>query len=159
MRGSPTKKRKLDSARSTPNLKIKREATEEERFGTNAVRNGAAMKVERNRIVAEQPPVVVAKRSPQRKRLESSDESSDESEDDRGSKRSKQGSTPPRGCMGVDKNRKMVHPLSFHKRDPKTGQPVEACTFVHAEEIAGVGVEGYSRRLGKKSPHNPHTQY
>lgn len=155
-RSSPTKKRKLDVARSTPNLKVKREAEGEVRVVGTAVRNGVAVKVE-GRVGSEAQGVVKA-RSPQRRRLESSDESSDdESGDDRGSKRSKQGSTPPRGGMGVDKNRKMVHPLSFHKRDPKTGLPVEQCVFVHAEEIAGVSVEGYSRRPGVfLSPKLPH---
>ena len=87
----------------------------------------------------------VSSRSPRSQRLESSDEES--SEDERISKRSKIGSLSPRG-PAPDATRRLVHAISFRTKDPKTGQPLERCKFIHAETIAGLGQPGWSRRKG-----------
>lgn len=76
-------------------------------------------------------------------RLSSSDDDDNGSEDERERKRPKiVGSSPlPSGCV-----RKIVHPLSFHTRDPNTGEPVKRCNFVHAEQIANTEIDNWSRR-------------
>ncbi|KAI5788711.1 hypothetical protein FPQ18DRAFT_50161 [Pyronema domesticum] len=79
-------------------------------------------------------------RSPHSSRLESSDESST---DERSSKRSKRGSASP---ANTDTRRRIVHPLSFRSKDPKTGKPIERPTFIHAHDIANVKLPGWSRR-------------
>ncbi|KAF8538144.1 histone methylation protein DOT1-domain-containing protein [Trichophaea hybrida] len=81
-------------------------------------------------------------RSPRSLRLESSSE--EDSDDERSSKRSKMGSASP-GAV-VDTSRRIVHPVSFRTKDPKTGLPLERCNFIHAHEIASVKLEGWSRR-------------
>lgn len=155
------RKRKLDSAKSTPNLK--RSSPSSSTSGTSELRhlklpsptgnarhlangsNGCSRGVRGSSVASS------SHRSPRPQRLESSD---DESDDDRSSKRSKHGSTPPRAPSAAEKGngRKMVHPISFHKRDPKTGEPVPECKFIHADEIASVNLKGWSRRPGEISP-------
>lgn len=46
----------------------------------------------------------------------------------------------------VDSNRRIVHPLSFRSKDPKTGEPLQRCKFIHAEEIANTKLPGWSQR-------------
>jgi hypothetical protein len=85
-------------------------------------------------------------RSPRRVKLESSDE--ELSEDERASKRSKLGSGSSSPQAVVDSNRRILHPLSFRNKDPKTREPLQRCTFIHAEEIANTKLPGWSRRKG-----------
>jgi hypothetical protein len=90
-------------------------------------------------------------RSPRSLRLESSSE--EDSDDERSSKRSKMGSASP-GAV-VDTSRRIVHPVSFKTKDPKTGQLLERCNFIHAHEIASVKLEGWSKRRGTPSVPQP----
>ena len=119
-------KRKLDPSKSTPNLK--RPAVVEKRD---------SLKPPTPESVAG-----ASSRSPRSMRLESSDE---ESEDERDSKRSKVGSRSP---LAHDTTRKLVHPISFHNKDPKTGKPVAPCEFIHCELIANVKLKEWNRRKG-----------
>ena len=112
-------KRKIDPARSTPNLK----------------RSGTVEKRDRLKLPTPESVAGTSSRSPRSQRLESSDE---ESEDERETKRSKVGSRSP---LAHDASRKLVHPISFRTKDPKSGEPVPQCEFIHAEQIANVPPE------------------
>ncbi|KAI5806993.1 histone H3 methyltransferase [Geopyxis carbonaria] len=92
------------------------------------------------------PPASVSRSRSPRVRLESSSDDDDEGEDDDSdgcrSKRSKLGSASP---MVLDTRRRMVHPVSFHTRNRKTGEPVPPCVFVHAEEIANTKLKNWGK--------------
>jgi hypothetical protein len=136
---SAANRRNLDSPRSTPNLK-------------------RALGRKRDTLKPPSPEslgsLARSSRSPTSLRLQSSDE--EESEDERGSKRPKVGTGSPGAT--VDKARKIVHPLSFHIKDPKTGEPLKRCIYIHADEIANVKLPSWSRRKGKATQPPAHLE-
>jgi hypothetical protein len=136
-RPAAQKKRRLDLQQSTPNLKR-----------PSPAHRDSSLKPPSPEFLAV-PQDRCASRSPRPAKLESSDEES--SGDERASKRSKLGSASPQAAV-MDNNRRILHPLSFRSKDPKTGEPLQRCKFIHAEEIANTKLPGWSRRKGTIFP-------